>query len=368
MYKITLKSLRCVKQNDLFGADECRLEFTLDGSFQAPIRQNLKKGQEWDLNGTYTFGSTVLMKLWEEDPLRISSLIGKTEVGTGLCENTLVSFNTGASYVLCYSVSEIEAHGVPIDPVQEAILRFENSTQAGVWTNIPKAELIADIRARVANPFRINQVSTPLCGPASIVFDLVSHDPRRYVEICQSLYEDGQFPSRTHTIQPSDTLIHSRVRKEMSVADWMLMTTLRDTENVIFPVEDASSVFVMGFTKPWEMRGWTYELLNYDHAEFDSLIFYGEFEAMRKAQDVVDHGGVAFMMIQSALLGNPKPFMSYPDHWITFLGDVHIDEGVWNRKGGHIHFDCYTWGERKHIDIDEKPFEDFTWGIVYGLP
>jgi hypothetical protein len=368
MEKIILNSLKCMKTQDIFGADECRLEITIDGTFQPPLRQSIKAGQEWDLNQAYPFNTTVEVKLWEEDPFRQSALIGKTTISAAPCGIVEVAFNESASYVLSYSVSDAISPDGSVNDVQDAILKFENSPLPGLWPYVLKSELINDIRQTIGDPLNVNQGSTPLCGPASIIYKLAAQYPRRYVEILQNLFETGQFQARTHTIKPSTTLVNSRIRKDVTLADWILMSTLRDTENLFSPVEESSSIFVMGFTKPWEMKGWTYELLNFDTTDYDSLIFYGEFEAMQKAQAVVDKGGVVFLMIHSALLGNAKPVVPYPDHWITFLGNLSIDDGVWNRKGGHIRFDCYSWGQRIHIDIEEKLFSDYTWGAVYGMP
>ena len=76
-----------------------------------------------------------------------------------------------------------------------------------------------------------------------------------------------------------------------------------DTENAIFEPDDESGDFVLGFTTPWEMKGWTFEILGYDKAEYESLYCYGEFEAMRRAQRIRSGGGVAFPMIHTAMLG-----------------------------------------------------------------
>ncbi len=254
-----------------------------------------------------------------------------------------------------------------MDAVTEAITRFEASSQIGVWPNIRKDELLADMRSKIANPYNVRQGNTPLCGPAAIVFELMARQPSQYVEICQSLYETGQFTARTKEIKPSSTLLNSRLRSDITVADWMLMATLRDTENALFPVEASSGQFVMGFSTPWEMKGWTFELLSFDKVEYESTYFYGEFEAMRRAKDVQNRGGVAFLMIDTAMLGGSEPTVALPNHWVSFLGDLIIDNGVWYRwDSGHIHFKCYSWGSSKTVDLGEGPFEDYMWGLVTG--
>ena len=48
--------------------------------------------------------------------------------------------------------------------------------------------------------------------------------------------------------------------------------------------------------------------------------FWGEYDAIRKAERVRNAGGVAFLLIDSAMVGNPKPSVAMPNHWISFLG------------------------------------------------
>ena len=67
------------------------------------------------------------------------------------------------------------------------------------------------------------------------------------------------------------------------------------------------------------------------------------------------------------MLGKPEPFVGYPNHWVSFLGNLHIDEGVWYRwDDGHIRFDCYSWGRTLHVNIGEGKFEDYMFGVVTG--
>jgi hypothetical protein len=48
-----------------------------------------------------------------------------------------------------------------IQQASQAIDNFEQSTQAGVWTNLDKKVVIADMRSRLADPFKVNQGGQP---------------------------------------------------------------------------------------------------------------------------------------------------------------------------------------------------------------
>lgn len=366
MRQLTLKQLKCNETED-WGADECRLEVFVDGALQPYLKTSLNNKQVWTLNRAYPFKDKVEIKLWDEDSPDADDFLGSVRIETGLTDHATASFTRdGANYQLAYRVIDVP----DIDPVQAAIEAFQQSTRPGVWPYIQKAALLADIQATVLNPFLVNQSSTPLCGPTAIVFELVSKQPARYVSICQSLYETGQFQSRTKVVRPADRLRESKIHQGISVADWMLIATLRDTENLLFPVDANSSGLannIAGITTPWEMKSWIYEILGYDQVDFESTFVYGEFDAMRKAHAARRQGGVAFLLIDASMLQGSAPAIAYPNHWVSYLGNLQIDDGVWyQHDSGHIRFDCYSWGSKRSVDLGEGPFEDYMWGVVTG--
>lgn len=367
MRKLTLETLKCYETEDWTGADECRLEIFVDGVPQYPLKKSLNDGQKWYLNKSYVFKNQVEVKLWDEDFPDSDDFLGKVTIDTNLQSHATASFTRDdANYKLWYTVVD---HPASVeDLVQDAINKFEVSTRPGVWPYITKNFLLADIRRNVADAFNVAQGRTTFCGPAAIVFELVSKQPHRYIGICQELYETGKFQARTKPVEPSKTLLNSRIHSGISVADWMLMAALRDTENALFDVDACSGEFVQGITTPWEMKGWTFEIMGYDNVEYESTYIHGEFEAMGKAKKARNHGGVAFPMIHSAMLGQSEPTVAYPNHWVSFLGGLVIDEGVWDiLDTGHIKFDCYSWGRKCHVDLGEGPFEDYMWGVVTGM-
>lgn len=215
----------------------------------------------------------------------------------------------------------------------------------------------------VSNPFQVAQGSTPLCGPASILFELAGRQPAHLVAICQELYETGRFAGQTKLVEPCDDLRNSVPAAGISLADWLMMATLRDVENAIFDVEGDSSDFVMGLTTPWEMKGWAFEILGYNRVAFGSTFVYGEFDAIRAAERARNAGGVAFLLVDGAMLGGDEPLVALPNHWVSFLGDLVIGP-----NDSHVHFQCYSWGSTRTVDLDEETFEDYMWGVVTGEP
>ena len=59
-----------------------------------------------------------------------------------------------------------------------------------------------------------------------------------------------------------------------------MMSTMRDAENALFPVEVNMADYV-GPTALWKIKGWASEFLRYNNVACESTYVYGEFEAER---------------------------------------------------------------------------------------
>lgn len=373
MYILILNTLKCFTTEDVY-TDECRLEVYLDGELSSPpLKCDMQEGQTWELNRQFHFNNTAEVKLWDEDSPDPDDFLGSTTIQTVARTNGSALFtHDEARYKLSYDVTFIPQ--VQVNSWEEALDNFIRSNKRGVWTYINRTDLIAGIKARVENlpasAYKVHQRGAPLCGPAAIVFELISRDPARYISICQELYESGVFHTRTKRVAPRDGLLKSKPRSDMHVADWMVLGALRDTENDIHPYPGEgyeNSEKIAGITYPWEMEGWTKDLLCFDRVKYESFVFYGELDAMRRARRIRNSGGVAFMMIHSAMVGKPEPLVSTPNHWVSFVGGLLIAEGSDTyRDTGHIEFNVYTWGESYPVDLDEGKFEDHFWGLVTG--
>jgi len=258
-----------------------------------------------------------------------------------------------------------------LQQAEQAIADFEQSNTPGVWLSLDKTQVVADVRSRINDPFQVNQGAQPFCGPAAILFELVRKQPLRYVQICRTLFEMGAFQGYTKWITASQRLRESGGRLHMGQADWMVLSTMRESENLIFAVEPDAPIMMRnlaGMTKSWEMKGWTREILGYRQTKYTHTYIYGEFRAMEKAKSVIESGGVAFALITAeGLLQNKKPLLPYPSHWISLLGNISMQRGnPWQNNSGHVSFDIYTWARQMHLEVDEGPFEDYFWGIVMG--
>ncbi|MCU0549876.1 MAG: hypothetical protein MUC48_11065 [Leptolyngbya sp. Prado105] len=243
---------------------------------------------------------------------------------------------------------------------------FEQSSLVGVWAGLDKTTVIADLRSRVADPFQINQGGQPFCGPASVLFELVRQQPSRYVQICRNLFESGGFQGTQNWIRASEALRSNPDKNlRMPQADWMVLSTLRESENSLFPVEPNAPDLIRnlaGMTKSWEIKGWIHELLGYSKIEYHQAYLFSDLKAMQESIEVIQAGGVAMLLVtaEGFLQGDALP-VPFPSHWVTLLGGFEI-------KGDRVDIDIYTWSKKMTINADIDSFKKYFWASVTGSP
>ncbi|VXD17999.1 conserved hypothetical protein [Planktothrix serta PCC 8927] len=250
---------------------------------------------------------------------------------------------------------------------EQAITEFEISKVPGVWIGLNKTQIIAEMRSRLVNPFNINQGSQPFCGPAAIVFELIRKNPLAYIQLCRNLFQIGGFHTQSNRwISASIRLQESQGNFQMPQVDWMVLSTLRESENLIFPVEPNGPKFLQnlaGMTKPWEISGWTKEILGYQSVRTLNTYFSGDLSALQEANRIIQSGGVAFALINEfGLILNQNPLIPYPSHWIALLGNLSL-----NSSQDLISFEIYTWAKKMQIKINLDSLKTHLWEIIIGI-
>ncbi len=253
-----------------------------------------------------------------------------------------------------------------VEEAEAAIAAFEQSIAPGAWSFLDKATIIADMRARIHDPFQVNQGGQPFCGPAAVLFTLLCKQPLRYVEMCQSLFLIGGFQGYNHYVVSSERLRQdSHGNLQMGQADWMMLATLREAENLIFPVEPNAPDLIRnlaGMTKSWEMKGWVQEILGYKTVHYNHAYLMNDISAMQEAAMAIEAGGVAFALITAeGMLENTPPLVPFPSHWIALLGNISV-------QGNPVTFDLYTWSKQLRLTMDSGSLKKYLWATVTGTP
>jgi hypothetical protein len=368
MKQLTLENLHCTETED-WGRDELRLEVYGDNGVEFVARRRMGDGDDWGVNGSVIYDETCTVRLLEEDfsfPGRDEDSLGVIELGAEDIERGEATFSArGADYTLTYSILERDEPD-ETDLADWAADLFERSAADGLWRAIDKSSLVANVRRRRQKAAEIDQVRSNFCGPTSVAYELARTQPRRYVELCRQLYETGGFWSRSKRVEADERLRAGAVGQGMDPADWMLIATMRDSENALFKVEsDATGIMsgLQGMTFPWEIKGWAREILLKDEVDVDMCAFFGELDAIERAQEVHDRGGSTFILLNMAVLKKgDRSIPPFPDHWVVFRGNLDTSDA-----GNRIAFDVYTWGRIMSLDLPRKRFERSVFCTVTAI-
>src|SRR5205807_1634823 len=138
-----------------------------------------------------------------------------------------------------------------------AVDAFRNSTSGGqAWPNLDRSKIADGISQRIDNPSFINQSALNTCGPAAIVYLLATNKPDRFVEIVQQLFEKGFAWLGSDALSAGTDLRKNAPPAGMAQVDWMLLSSMTDSENAIFdyegtPSEDLSAIATPGYIVNW---------------------------------------------------------------------------------------------------------------------
>src|SRR5207249_1998879 len=80
----------------------------------------------------------------------------------------------------------------------------------------------------------ISSAASNLCGAASVTFELAKADPVAYTQAAIGLYDSGEGTIRSLKIKPSATLRQGTLPSGNNAADWLVLASLRDSENWVF--------------------------------------------------------------------------------------------------------------------------------------
>jgi hypothetical protein len=246
----------------------------------------------------------------------------------------------------------------------EAIVReFGDRPGGGVFSKISRARVERGLRVRIYAPSSINQGSSSLCGPASLLFDLAVRDPVAYVQYVISLYETGVGHIEAIKVVPGKDLKAYDPGKEVEASDWIALASLRDSENFFFDYQEASDAFA-GITLPGELERWFRKAGYSDVIEDARAIIDQDEENIRRADLCFHRGYRVCLFIHSNMLGKSTQSKgsATADHWVVQTDSVTFGaaliEGEMKRT---ISLRIYTWGEGKRgvPQTGVLPVDDF---------
>lgn len=327
--------------------------------------------------------------------------------------------------------------GGPGVSIRELACRFEAAGAAlrvvagggsSAWKKIDRATVVAQVRDRIRDPGVMRQQKTSLCGPFSILMEFARRRPVRYVKAAGELLDTGKWTTLTGRVIEADEDLRDDPPGTTKQADWIFAATMRDDPVVADAVIsdltppltpsspglgpealsiDAFADAMMdvdggasggkdleGLTTWSPMADWTHDVLKLKY-HWETCFVSGELDALLRAQDAIDAGGVAFFLIDKNLIKNGQdddeedmnfrrsrhfagqPVASMedsihskdddipPDHWVVSLG------GLTPKNPGDddsITLRLWSWGAEYQMSGTADSFGEYLYAVVTGTP
>ncbi len=422
--EIRLLKLVCLETEDTLGHDELALDIFLDGEFEKNLKFRLKEGKSATIahNGLLTAKHKIALHLYDRDDLEADDLLGNITV---ICTKEVsgwatkrIQFNKDdAKYDLHYEVRSI--YGC-IPTALDLVQAFAKRKSTPVWSKIKRKDVAEQLEVRINKPWKINQGPSSFCGPASVLFELARHMPKRYVAMVIALYEKGSWDSADGLLKAPKKLLDKRIPvkiydngKERSTppADWIALTSMRDSANIVFELDepdDAESSIQAG-ALPGEVAAWCPQLFGWRNPDiyrttqfasagtklgiaglglfnitefFFKVITGNAIDGLKEAKKVMDKDGAVMLQVNSNLTNfavddingvsdNPTDFQ-ISDNWGNFsnhfLSLYEYDNTMRLENNGKVKISLYTWGGTKKIEVSQELYEQEMFSYVFTKP
>lgn len=217
----------------------------------------------------------------------------------------------------------------------KALVRdFAERIGPGAFTMLDRRQVANGLLARIEDPSVIQQGPTQFCGPGSFIFSIASDDPLRYVRFAIDLYETGEGTLGKLHVEPDLEVVHSSPPStEIDPADWLVLASLRDSENLFFDVNTGESIVRAG-TNPHEIAKWFRQAGYTDVVEDVNTLFKKDLSNAINASNFFEKG---YKVVIYLGFGIFSPGGS-GTHFVVLTSRM-------NLVPSNVFFDVFTWGE-----------------------
>jgi hypothetical protein len=166
--------------------------------------------------------------------------------------NARVDRRTSGNFSITFRVFKNDTHR---NRIRYRHALFSNSTKPGVWKNMDKAGLLADLARTTADPRKVDQEHAGFCGATAIAYALATSQPHRLVEFCQDLFENGTLRGAEKSFPSSskfrNSLVPGSQDRTLSLADYLFTGTLM--EDAGFKNQEYTERMKKNEDKEWEI-------------------------------------------------------------------------------------------------------------------
>lgn len=232
---------------------------------------------------------------------------------------------------------------------------FAARTAPGKFTKLSRAKVAEGVRERIKNPFLIAQSVTGTCAPAAVVHGLAKDRPLDYAAAVTGLFDVGAWTIGKWALKPDVELFGQPCPVSadfpFSEADWVILASIRDSENWFFDFHSERDHFGDGNSVS-EPKDWMKKAGFTDVQTDDGGLVYSTLNdkdrMIRKCLELYNSGYHVILSINSSIIDaqlKPYPKLSGSNHVVAMAGTFEIPADRSNK----ISIPVFTWG--KKLDI-----------------
>jgi len=232
---------------------------------------------------------------------------------------------------------------------------------------------------KAMNPETVYQGHTPTCGIAAVVYIWIIDNSTGYFYTILGLWEDGHATYNSYDIKPDSHLFNMSINdkeypydtdKALNVADWIMISSIRDTENDIFDYDGEKNDFQFwGSTSIGTVKNLMEKLVGLEVEEHNisylkSGVDINTTTTLQNMEQRYYNGEHEAMLINANLINSPSDDSLTADHWVVYAGGLSIST---NSKGINTYsFNVFSWGKIYPIKVTEEEFKNNFYGSISG--
>lgn len=243
-------------------------------------------------------------------------------------------------------------HGKPATPPDRtrdlplalaAIAAFRKVASGSAWTKLDRAEVADRLQVLVGDADKVSQGAIGVCGPAVFFNVWIDLDPLGFVQHSMQLYDTGRAPIGSLSVKAGADLRavdYAALRPKLAVdvppADWMVMSALRDSENLVLDFEGHPDEDLAGGTSGGEIASWLRATGIFSRVVDDTAPILGEDLAHATALNPTANRRV-IMFLDTNMI-RPSVAKGKGRHFIQ------LRSKVTTLPNGDVDFLYWTWG------------------------